>query len=715
MTLPFPAWRTDLLARFDASGPIDLFVTFEEYRDRLIPLARRLWNEPGSWTPLDRKFFLAFLRGYTFYRELSEDEDQFWANFHQELGLTHDAPTAKQYDALWKALQVHAAPFCIVMGGRERVRREFVKTIDAVWGIASLRASQLRTLFRAYYEERNGEVVTASVIRQLLPDAADSIQRQAAAYDRVFRGMARCLDFILDQDLPVEDLNPRDLSRQLRDAGVDLGDPDPITFFCNKSPTAVRELVAALRTQRTPGQFRRYLASIPHHRIERPDGKPSYARDLMRQEVLECGRYLDLDGPRDGQSRPSALSVVPAASLSLQRLAQALPDRFEIIAGLVIYSSWSPFTAVVDNDEQAALPLRVPGDRSPRFVWAGRVPPGTPVRVGQRRFGGSRGCSAVAYARLQLDPAGRVSGLEAVLERLRLYEPDADSPVALRFGPLTRAVVPDGRAETLNVALDPDEGMEAWLGEFQWSWPGGAARLFLPGGREVVRSRLPLGPAAYLLLSRADPVVSAGVGRQPLPHPFGSRWRVHSLSWDGVDPLEIAAGGRSWRVERRFETSLRSPAPRQEGEAQLGLAPGYFEAGPVHLDLLDLPSGMQLDALISRPDGWARRLPVVSTTLQLGELPAGRYRVQLLLANEPVSEGFDLRVLPKLSWTFTRRAGPIVEGQWQAGEVRLPDGRFGTFRWRPAWTPVERESGTDWVPEPVPLRAVLDQDEDLDV
>lgn len=157
-------WQDTLLQRFEQQGPIDLFVSVDEYH-RLSEVARGLWQRDSpTWAadPTNCRLLLAYLRGYTFYREVPENDTQFWPNFHAELGLEQPSNMKTRYDALWTVL--HSDPctraHCHMSYGVERDRREFVRAIRDSWGYRTLGAPQLVALFARYLETCPGEPVT---------------------------------------------------------------------------------------------------------------------------------------------------------------------------------------------------------------------------------------------------------------------------------------------------------------------------------------------------------------------------------------------------------------------------------------------------------------------------------------------------------------------------------------------------------------------------
>lgn len=246
----------DILERFDQQGPIDVHINEDEYV-WLQSRAKALWQQASYWSARDQKLFLAFLRGYTFYREVSENENQFWATFHADLRIAQDLPTNTQYDTLWTALLSHSAtaPYCHVSRGEYRTRRYFVRAIDAIWGIHSLSARQLMSFFDAYYNRFPGQRIDAALMRRLLPDTDDTTLRQAAAYDRLFRRMVQIVDYILETGPELAALPPQVLTQHLIEHGVEVGSPNPILYFANTTESGLARIVG-LAGQGTRHRYR---------------------------------------------------------------------------------------------------------------------------------------------------------------------------------------------------------------------------------------------------------------------------------------------------------------------------------------------------------------------------------------------------------------------------------------------------------------------------
>lgn len=240
----------EIQARVRLEGPIDVFIAPSEF-DLLKGHMRRLWNVVPHWSESDRLTVLAYFRAYTFYRELSTNEREFWSSFHQGLELDDERMTDAKYDELEKALTSdrRITPLFV-----QRSRREFVQTIDAIWGVSGLNAARLTALFRRYYFTTPGMEVTQALLRKLDPEIDEVTLRQARLYDRVFRCMTDAVHLILEHALPVDPPDPDGLTGRLRSLGLSLINPNPIKFFHLKSQRAIPDLIRDLRGSVKPRQ-----------------------------------------------------------------------------------------------------------------------------------------------------------------------------------------------------------------------------------------------------------------------------------------------------------------------------------------------------------------------------------------------------------------------------------------------------------------------------
>ncbi|PYE52046.1 hypothetical protein [Deinococcus yavapaiensis] len=296
------ALEAEVLRRVRADGPVRLHVTGEEYV-WLRRAVRTLWDDHDGWWARQEKFqllFLAFLRAYTFYRDLSENDRVFWANFYRELELPPRPVTNAQYDNLWAVLTSHeeTRPYCRETSGGRR----FVDSIAAIWGIRSLTAAQLISFFGAYYNRFPGRPIDRALMQRLVPDADDVMLRQAAAYDRVFRDMTRVVDFILDTNKNLARLAPDVLCARLEAAGVSLGTPNPVKFFAHKTEAGLWRLVTAS----DGGTRRRYRVHVARTTLRQPTDESDVTVQLAPGVGVEGGgvevRLEDREQFRSGRA-----------------------------------------------------------------------------------------------------------------------------------------------------------------------------------------------------------------------------------------------------------------------------------------------------------------------------------------------------------------------------------------------------------------------------
>jgi hypothetical protein len=237
--------ETHLLAnlrqRVEVEGPIALHVTREEF-EVLKKRVKQFWKQE-SWPKTHDYVVLSYLRAYTFYRELVENDRVFWDTFFMFLGLPTE--TNRCYDLLEEMLErnAHTREYFI----KSESRREFVKSIDAIWGLKSLSGRQLATVFRRYYFRHPGAVVTKELLQDLLHEADDVALRQTASYDIIFREMSRVIDTVLEHDKTIDDLSPSLLTLWLAEKGVNFSVLNPVEFFYNKTSTTLKDLIHQLR------------------------------------------------------------------------------------------------------------------------------------------------------------------------------------------------------------------------------------------------------------------------------------------------------------------------------------------------------------------------------------------------------------------------------------------------------------------------------------
>ncbi len=646
-----------ILERLEGDGPINLFVSEDEY-EHLKRFMCSLWKD-GNWSKKDRLLTLAFFRGYTFYRELSEHDRAFWLTFHAELGLPRELPTPNQYDNLWNALNAHVAVQALLQYYGHR--RAFVRTIDEVWGIRSLRAQQLVTFFIAYYREHPGKRITRELMTHILTDPDKAVLRQAASYDRVFHSMTRAVDFILENDL--EGCSPDELEAHLEGAGIELGQPNALRFFSNKASNAVAIILNRLRLQRTPRQFQRYLTTVPTHLFILPNGHSQPAARLAQEASLAYGLYRD-------SSTGEEHHVTPAARISLSILERAPPQTYKDVAGLVVYVSPNAFDVQVGNRIERSTPIFL--RRGKHHLWTGQLQQGVSLIAEGRPHPGAVGWRASTTTRLVWSQG------EARLEGgilIDAFLPEHERDLSLQAGDRTFAVHPKGQAQGFSFELPRGELWARFEDLAAWRWPV-QDRLFTGSGHEIVKTRLAYGPKLLFLVSEMRPSLKtpdAYAERLPGELPI---WRI---TWRGETPLVL----NRWRIDQPYRSfsyrlsSASSRPPQQRQDVTLHLHPDYVHEG----------EAIELRLEESLPIGTMLKLGDFNFSphthdFRIEGLPAGRYDGLLIHDGSVVGELEPFYILPPLRWELAQE--PIlIQGRTQVGRATLRDGRFETFRWKP--------------------------------
>lgn len=257
--------------------------------------ARNMWRalEAGRysywmrWSTEEKLLFLGFLRGYTLYREIPENEGEFWPHFYRELGLEPRIPSPAQYDALWDALTSHpqTRPHLVTKNGR----RLFVVTIDRIWGARGLKAHVFAELFRRYWDAYADQPVDTQLLQKLNPELPENVLRQADAYDRIFRGLVRVLEVLkrnpsLARAYLGGTVSEAELEAYLQEQGLVFSHPNPISFLRHKSEATLRSLI-----EHTVGQQTHHRGAIGVAEGDRPPkrGSSPVAVRIERIEGLE--------------------------------------------------------------------------------------------------------------------------------------------------------------------------------------------------------------------------------------------------------------------------------------------------------------------------------------------------------------------------------------------------------------------------------------------
>ncbi len=277
----------NLLSRLERDDPINVEVSYTEYRNHLLPQILLIWKQPWGWNQASYQRLLLFFRGYSFFRELGENEREFWSNLHHELQFQSTLKNTHR-DLLERALKSDSRIRNLFV---QDDRREFVKTIDAIWGIKSLNAKTLEKLFRRYFFQATQFEMTPELIRKLLVDASpeeiERTVRQCASYNRIFSGLREAIEFILKNRVDTAHLET--LSQRLHEAGFVFSDPNPIEFFRNKAEKALKTLLVQLR-----GELKVVQAKPKFIRIEQePDEDEVLQPKRTREEFQVEVQYSD--------------------------------------------------------------------------------------------------------------------------------------------------------------------------------------------------------------------------------------------------------------------------------------------------------------------------------------------------------------------------------------------------------------------------------------
>ncbi len=265
-----------VIKRLRREGPIQAWLSEEDYRylkERFRRILRRVG--PRSWDAEDRLIALGFLRGYTLYREIPENERQFWRHFFREVEFDHEMPTPRQFDELWDALRLESAtrPYLVMRNGR----RMLVQTIDRIWGVKGLRAEQFGKLLKRYLELRSElDKVEFGLLLQEFPEL-EVIVHHSQTYLRIFEGVYRLLR-VLDREPElawsylVGEVSEKSFIAKLETMGLVFASPHPFAYVRNKSERLLRGLIS------------KYV-SLPHFEVEQGVFKRRSSKPVLTVEV----------------------------------------------------------------------------------------------------------------------------------------------------------------------------------------------------------------------------------------------------------------------------------------------------------------------------------------------------------------------------------------------------------------------------------------------
>jgi len=296
----------------------------QEAYEGVKPLMRQVWQgvrwpnlfqtvRSQGQALLPARVLLGYLRGYFLYREIPENDRAFWPNFLKDLGIEdQDTPTPSEYDRLWEVLQRHQETrACLRLS--EGGKQDFVGTLDAVFHFKALRLRSLKDAFLSFYQ-------------------SGALPEQARSYERVFRRLRTAVEVLLAETEPPDLHSQEAVLRFLQEAGVYLGEPNPVRLLFNRSGQALHELYWKLRG-RPPvkpqgSAFRhkqvRVEALAPSEGLEVEAVRPA----LSREPLLEGWRVYGQVNLADGRFKRFAW--VPRFSAKGDPIPEALEVSFEV-------------------------------------------------------------------------------------------------------------------------------------------------------------------------------------------------------------------------------------------------------------------------------------------------------------------------------------------------------------------------------------------------
>lgn len=177
---------------------------------------------------LPARVLLGYLRGYFLYREVPEKDHAFWPNFLKDLGIEgHNLPTPAEYDRLWQVLNWHVETVrCLKF--HENNARDFIGTLDAIFHFKALRLDVLKDSFLAFYQ-------------------TGALPERAQPYERVFRRLKAAMELLLEEEVVPNLCDEGAILRFLQEAGLYLGEPNPVRLLFNRSDRALHDLYWKLK------------------------------------------------------------------------------------------------------------------------------------------------------------------------------------------------------------------------------------------------------------------------------------------------------------------------------------------------------------------------------------------------------------------------------------------------------------------------------------
>ena len=239
-------WKA-ISKRLKEHGPVYAMLTEDEYT-HLKQRYRKIWRLANMhyWSDDEQLVALGYLRGYTLFREVPENEMQFWGPFLEELGVQQEHPSRREFNELWGALSKHpeTKEYLVVKSGK----RMLVQTIDRIWGVKGLRAGPFGELLTEYLKQKEPGV--APDIKAMLKSKTgyEYVYRHADTYKRIFEGIARLLGALRDEpelawNYSVGEISEEEFIETLQSMGLFFSRPHPFAYVRNKSERLLRDLL----------------------------------------------------------------------------------------------------------------------------------------------------------------------------------------------------------------------------------------------------------------------------------------------------------------------------------------------------------------------------------------------------------------------------------------------------------------------------------------
>ncbi|MFN4073742.1 MAG: transcription antiterminator BglG [Thermus sp.] len=177
------------------------------------------------------RVLLGYLRGYFLYRDVPENDRAFWPNFLKDLGIyAHEQPMQAEYNRLWEALMWHPETR-YSLKYHENGARDFIGTLDAIFHFRALRLNALKDYFVAFFQ-------------------AGELPEKAKPYERVFRRLKEVMELLLQEEEPPDLGDQEAVLNFIGEAGLYLGEPNPVRLLFNRSDQALWDLYRRLRGEK---------------------------------------------------------------------------------------------------------------------------------------------------------------------------------------------------------------------------------------------------------------------------------------------------------------------------------------------------------------------------------------------------------------------------------------------------------------------------------